>query len=138
VQLPACARFLRGLGAVLGSQYASWRGKALQTSDSPLSPAFIYQDAAAEPRAWRITNWEHTDSGALTEEFQIISHTPSTPDNLLLISAGNTSAVEGSDTEMLEALLRRGIPHLTEQFVSQQVTDLKSPTFFLCGPRVYR
>ncbi len=75
-----------------------------------LVAGFIYQRAAAEPLAWKITNWEHTGSGALTEEFQIISYAPSPHDNMLLISAGNTSAVEGSDTQVLEALLRRGIP----------------------------
>jgi ferredoxin-NADP reductase len=28
--------------------------------------------------------------------------------------------------------------HLTEEFVSQHVTDLDSPTFFLCGPKGFR
>ena len=27
--------------------------------------------------------------------------------------------------------------HLTEEFVSQHVTDLDSPTFFLCGPKEF-
>jgi len=108
---PDLHSILEGLRSGAGAAIRQLAGTSPpDTRLTVLVAGFIYQGEAAEPWAWKITNWEHT--GSLTEEFQIISYTPSAPDKMHLIPAGNTTAVAGSDTEMLEALLRCGIPAL--------------------------
>lgn len=85
---------------------------------------FYYDVNGAQPRAWKLTNWEHGNGAASMDDFHLVSHTLDEPNNAFVLTAGNTSALKDRDIEGVKDGLRDGVPpHGIEAKLHQVIRD---------------